>query len=937
MKLLVMAAAAGAVCTLVGAESIRQSGFESFHSGTFGSGGANLYVSRKGGVQVINRWDLNNDGYNDVLISNDHDNFEIVDAFIYWNSDKGFTPLLPDRWREIPLAQTLFRLLDKGTPGLTRLPAFGGGRSLIADLNRDGFPELVFCNYIHNYPGLRTAYVYWGSTSGYKPEKKTELPTNWAAGVAAGDLNRDGYPDLVFANQGAEAGLENISRDTGLDSFIYWGSPGGFEAEKPARLPTKGARDVAIADVNGDGFQDLVFLNGVRKVEDVQIFWGAASGYSPSRTSSLPIGHPTAIRTGDLNGDGFHDLVIATAGGAQSLGLEGRDQNAAAEVIIMYGAASGIDVKRNVRLPAAQPRDIAIADMNGDGTPDIAVANAGGAESFVYWGSQPGFSPANKAVLPTMSANGVAAGDFNMDGHVDLVFANSNNGETHDVPSYVYWGSASGFAPYLRSDLQSFGAASVSSGDLNRDGRPEIVLINQYSGRDSGKLDSSIFWGNPHHYYSTASATWLPTRGAYDTTVADFDDDGYPDIVFANAYIPAAYLYRGSPKGYSAERRQLLEIGTTYASGAADLNRDGYLDLVFSGLVRGKPTGTILWGSPEGFTTARKALLKLRAKRSALTLVIADFNRDGYLDLSFSDHYFGMLEIYWGREDGYLESRVWTRETQGGGLGVADLNGDGILDYVIPGMFDVHRKSYNNRTLVYLGTAKGTPEEKPIADVDGFGTIECAISDLNRDNILDLACTNYMSDTTRSIPMFIYWGLGGGRFRNDKRTELPAESSAGIQTLDLNRDGYPELIVHNHLKNGIHSIPTNIYWNGPKSFHPDRKTELPAYGPHFSQMVPVGNQLTRKLEEEYTSAPIQIPANKRLAGLTWKADSPSGSRIAFEVRESDSRESLERAAWHSPEKSSGHPMRWMQYRVIFASTDASTWPKLYDVEISLVN
>ena len=234
VRVLVLAAATGAALTL-GAQSIHHSGFDAFRSGEFDSSGANLYVSRKGHVQVINRWDLNNDGHSDLLISNDHDNFEIVDAFVYWNSDKGFTPLLPELWREKPLAQTLFRLLDRGAPGLTRLPAFGGGRSLIADLNGDGYPELVFCNYIHNYPGLRTAYVYWGSASGYKADNRLELPTNWAAGVAAGDLNRDGYPELVFANQGAEAGLENISRDTGLDSFIYLGGKGGFDAAHPMR------------------------------------------------------------------------------------------------------------------------------------------------------------------------------------------------------------------------------------------------------------------------------------------------------------------------------------------------------------------------------------------------------------------------------------------------------------------------------------------------------------------------------------------------------------------------------------------------------------------------------------------------------------------------------------------------------------------------------
>lgn len=96
---------------------------------------------------------------------------------------------------------------------------------------------------------------------------------------------------------------------------------------------------------------------------------------------------------------------------------------------------------------------------------------------------------------------------------------------------------------------------------------------------------------------------------------------------------------------------------------------------------------TILWGIRAGLLGVRATRLPLRAKRSALTLVIADLNRDGILDVSFSDHYFGVLEIFWAQRTG-TPRRAWSREISGGGLSVADLNGDGILDFVIPGMFD---------------------------------------------------------------------------------------------------------------------------------------------------------------------------------------------------------------------------------------------------------
>src|SRR5215475_4762057 len=94
-------------------KSIVQSGFETFSRGTFGNGGENLYVSRSGSIQTINQWDINHDGYNDVLISNDHDIDETVDAFVYWNQGGGFKSFLPDQWLRGPLAHVLFDLQDK--------------------------------------------------------------------------------------------------------------------------------------------------------------------------------------------------------------------------------------------------------------------------------------------------------------------------------------------------------------------------------------------------------------------------------------------------------------------------------------------------------------------------------------------------------------------------------------------------------------------------------------------------------------------------------------------------------------------------------------------------------------------------------------------------------------------------------------------------------
>ena len=365
------------------------------------------------------------------------------------------------------------------------------------------------------------------------------------------------------------------------------------------------------------------------------------------------------------------------------------------------------------------------------------------------------------------------------------------------------------------------------------------------------------------------------------------------------------------------------------------MNRDGYLDLVVSGTFEGKATGTILWGSEKGLGALEKTRLPLRTKRNALTLVIADFNRDGRLDLSFSDHYFGILEIFWGSADVYSSARTWWRTMPGGGLNVADFNGDGWLDFVVPGMFDAQRKSYNNQTKVYLGTKDGTPSLEPVAELEAYGSIECAIADLNRDGYLDLACTNYMSDSTRSLPMFVYWGAEGGRFSNANRTVLPAESSAGVQTLDLNGDGYPELIVHNHLKDGQHATDSSIYWNGPQGFDRSRRTSLPALGPHFSQMVQPGNLYTRRLEEFFESEPLDLGQGKRVKTARWSGEAGSGSSLQLALRAADSPRELQKQSWTEigADGSYRGAGRWVQYRATFRSVDAARWPLLQEVLI----
>ena len=153
-------------------------------------------------------------------------------------------------------------------------------------------------------------------------------------------------------------------------------------------------------------------------------------------------------------------------------------------------------------------------------------------DSVVFWGSSAGFSHDQSTSLPTLRAVGLALEDFNGDGQMDIVFANHQDDQGHDVPSYIYWGSPEGYASYLRSEIQGFGPLSVAAGDMDRDGRPDIALLNHVSGKYPDPMTALIFWGNRHGHYSAASMTGLRNVGDGQVTNADLNDDGYPDLVF---------------------------------------------------------------------------------------------------------------------------------------------------------------------------------------------------------------------------------------------------------------------------------------------------------------------------------------------------------------------------------------------------------------------
>ena len=244
--------------------------FLDFVEGTL-SDRTNSYVTADGELVLINRLDLNADGAADVVLPNDHDPNQRVDLFVYWGGD------------------------SFSAERRLQLPTNGGSDSAAADLNGDGYLDLVVAN---NFNGTRTdldSYIYWGSSKGFDASRRSGLPTLGARAVAVGDLNTDGHPDLVFANSGLGY---HVTVDKAQQSYVYWGSDDGFSVDRRLVVKTINARDVVVRDLNTDGHLDLVFANEGNTDEEggSLIYWGSSGGDFARRPATrLPVNGPRQL------------------------------------------------------------------------------------------------------------------------------------------------------------------------------------------------------------------------------------------------------------------------------------------------------------------------------------------------------------------------------------------------------------------------------------------------------------------------------------------------------------------------------------------------------------------------------------------------------------------------------------------------------------------
>jgi hypothetical protein len=904
----------------------KTSSFLDFVDGTF-SDSSNSYVTADGQLVLINRLDLNGDGSADVVLPNDHDPNQRADLFIYWGGD------------------------SFSSKRRLQLPTNGGSDSVVADLNRDGHPELIVAN---NFNGTRTdldSYIYWGSARGFDASRRSGLPTLGARAVAVEDLNRDGHPDLVFANSGLGY---HVTVDRANQSYVYWGSAEGYSADRRLVLKTINCRDVAVKDLDGDGHPELIFANEGNTDEEggVLIYWGSRSGdYSQRPATHLPGERSSAVAVADLNGDGVPEIVLANAYRLRTreLGMYNIVDTVSVNSYVYWGSKQGYSALARTSLPTLEASDVAVGDLNRDGWPDLVFANKSGSASYIYWGSADGYRPQRRTALPTRHPTRQIVEDLDGDGYLDLVFAQTH-AELHKKPrAYLYWGSENGFAADRRLDLPTLEASGVQAADLNGDGHCDLVFVN--AADESSPIPAYIYWGDLKEGFNAERRQVLPSGGSFYAG-ADVNRDGHMDLVFASIHDKenGPGIYWGGPKGYSPINRSLLDGHGAFCSRVADFNRDGYLDVSLSQWKAGEKATSLYWGGPSGFSGNNRFVFRIGSIRRHS---IADFNRDGWLDIVFSTTD-NKIVLYWNSPLGFDNQRKTVLPSRVSvGVEVADLNRDGQLDLIVSNLFDAKPApdkpqsfggSPQGDTFIYWGSPQGYDASRREI-LPSVGNADVAVADLNRDGLLDLVLSSYHAGHTRSHPSTIYWN-GESGFDSSRTTRLPTNSASGVLVNDFNQDGYPDIFFACHSKKGNHRNNSFLYWGSGNGYSKNRRSLLPGIGPH-SLTSDSGHVYDRGDRYDYVSPPFDAGLEARFESIRWEGATPFRTSLEFQVRSARSRQGLESTPWRGPEGATSFYTkpgvrlseieagnRWIQYKATLISPNSANSPVLNSVSIS---
>ncbi len=590
------------------------------------------------------------------------------------------------------------------------------------------------------------------------------LVGSYPQSVVVADFNGDGLPDIATANNSSN----NIS-------ILLQNANGTFQAA--VNYPVgNGPVSLQVGDVNNDGNLDLIVINVTDSTVAVLLGNGDGTFQAP-KTTPIPGTPPPFpyLAVGDFNADGNLDVVITMA--LAQVGTYGAG--------IMLGNGDGTFQAPVTYQVSGYPVGLVAADFNNDSKLDVAVAINTGGISVLLGNGNGTFQPAINTTLPGTGPIGLVVADFNQDGNLDIATEINNEGAENLA---LLLGNGNGT---FQVQVLSLSAAPLAAGDLNGDGKPDLVcqgvpgleiLLNSGNGTFTVGQSLAMASGEVGVVVAVSDLTGNQKMDLVASQFGTHSGSGLPDIVT---------VLLGNGDGTFAVFPSFVgnvlspDLGNALGvPAAADFNGDGKIDLAVgnSVLEEDMPVAVqfaLLLNDGAGFGPPSVTQLQMGTPQLLPWVAAADFNGDGQMDLAVAS---SDIAIFLGNGNGTFQPEADYGSQMTGPIAIGDFNNDGNLDVlgVLTNTTDVS---------VLPGNGNGT-FGFPVNSSAGNYVMALAVADFNGDGNLDAAVL------TSALQLTMLFGNGNGTFSLGPSYNVGPDPTA-IATGDVNGDGIPDLVIGN--------------------------------------------------------------------------------------------------------------------------------------------